>query len=87
MRVYRNLNFQNIRVSQKDKPSFDAKDSVPISAGDIILLLSAVSKYAFLFKSITVQKDMTLRKIRYIYSQLFEHVVVKILLQHQVSLI
>lgn len=30
---------------------------------------------------------MTLRKIRYIYSQLFEHVVVKILLQHQVSLI
>lgn len=54
MRVYRNLNFQNIRVSQKDKPSFDAKDSVPISAGDIILLLSAVSKYAFLFKSITV---------------------------------
>lgn len=30
---------------------------------------------------------MTLRKIRYIYSQLFEHVVVKILLKHQVSLI
>lgn len=30
---------------------------------------------------------MTLRKIRYIYSQLFENVVVKILLQHQVSLI
>lgn len=54
VRVYRNLNFQNIHVSQKDKPSFDAKDSVPISAGDIILLLSAVSKYAFLFKSITV---------------------------------